>query len=383
MPVGYLISVSILAAGMLLALLPNQPQGRLGPLCFLLTMVLTEAPVLGVYYLLVNTALAFLQAGVSSTTVLMIFALGSLPFIGTPVLVRRSRYAEQVMTDALATAFGTAALARHFPVSSDRRSSLRLLLTPLPLAGRGVERQRNLTYGPAGRRNRLDVFTAPSGAAPSGRPVLIHLHGGGFRIGTKSLFARDLLQTFARRGWVTISANYRLRPATFRDVVIDTKHAIAWARRNAAAYGGDPDRIVVVGSSAGAHLAMTAALTSNDPRFQPGFETDDTSVRAAVGLYGYYGRIDSGPMASSPVDYLTEDAPPVLVVHGAQDTLVRPELARAFVEQLRTVSTDSVGYAELPGAQHGFDLWRSVRFAAVIDAIDMFAACVFDGAQHR
>ena len=80
----------------------------------------------------------------------------------------------------------------------------------------------------------------------------------------------------------------------------------------------------VAGSSAGAHLAAIAALTANDPTFQPGFEDADTTVAAAIGLYGYYGPVDRGrqPLPSSPLDYVDPDAPPFLIAHGDQDTYV-------------------------------------------------------------
>jgi acetyl esterase/lipase len=67
------------------------------------------------------------------------------------------------------------------------------------------------------------------------------------------------------------------------DDVVDAKRLIAWARRHAGTYGGDPGRIVIAGSSAGAHIAMTAALTVNDPAFQRGFGYVDTTVAAAIG----------------------------------------------------------------------------------------------------
>lgn len=87
-----------------------------------------------------------------------------------------------------------------------------------------------------------------------------------------------------------ISANYRLRPAvTFPDHLIDVKKVIAWAREHARDYGADPSAVFVAGSSSGGQLAALAALTSNDPRYQPGFEHADTSVNAAICLHGYYG----------------------------------------------------------------------------------------------
>ena len=134
----------------------------------------------------------------------------------------------------------------------------------------------------------------------------------------------------------------------------------------------------VAGSSAGAHLAATAALTANDPTFQPGFEDADTTVAAAIALYGYYGPVDQGlqPLPSSPLDYVRADAPPFLIAHGDQDTYVPATQARELANRLRDISTSPVVYAELPGAQHSFDLFHSIRFETLIDGIEAFAAWV-------
>ena len=188
-----------------------------------------------------------------------------------------------------------------------------------------------------------------------------------------------MLHRLARQGWVCISANYRLRPAaTFPDYLIDVKKVIVWARDHAHEYGADPALLFVAGSSAGAHLAATAALTPNDPSFQPGFEHVDTSVTAAIGLYGYYGPIDTTrqQLPSSPHDYIRPDAPPVLVAHGEQDTFVAAEHARRFADDLRSTSTNPVVYVELPGGQHSFDLLHSIRFETLINGIEAFAASV-------
>ncbi|MGH9272485.1 MAG: alpha/beta hydrolase, partial [Ilumatobacteraceae bacterium] len=92
-----------------------------------------------------------------------------------------------------------------------------------------------------------------------------------------------------------------------------------------------------------------------------------------VGLYGYYGEIGGdGPAPTTPVGYRGA-APPFFVIHGDQDTYAPPEGARALVDHLRAVSTGPTLYAELPGAQHSFDLFHSVRFETVIDAIEAFA----------
>ena len=115
------------------------------------------------------------------------------------------------------------------------------------------------------------------------------------------------------------------------------------------------------------------ALTANDPRFQPGFEEADTSVTAAIGLYGYYGPPPaSDAIPSSPEDYVRADAPPFLVIHGERDPMVPARSARRFAERLRDASSSPVVYAALPGGQHNFDAFPSIRCAAVGDGIEAF-----------
>ncbi len=131
-----------------------------------------------------------------------------------------------------------------------------------------------------------------------------------------------------------------------------------------------------------AGLATLAGFTANDPAFQPGFEHADTSVAAVVGLYGYYGGIASRQsLPSSPFDYAERGCAPLLIVHGDQDTLTSAKTARALADQARSVSGNPVVYVELPGAQHSFDLLTSIRFEAVIDGIEGFAAEIFAAAS--
>jgi acetyl esterase/lipase len=203
--------------------------------------------------------------------------------------------------------------------------------------------------------------------------VLIHFHGGHFQIGRKSREARPLLYRLASEGWLCISANYRLRAAgRFPNSLIDAKTVIAWARTHAAEHGADPSLIVVAGGSAGGHLASMAALTPNHPAFQPAGADVDTTVAAAICLYGYYGRRTSGEPASSPEDYLTSEAPPFLVAHGDNDNQIDVSHADHFVKEARRAAAAPVVYFRLPGAQHSFDLFRSLRFDRVVDGIVAF-----------
>jgi acetyl esterase/lipase len=279
------------------------------------------------------------------------------------VLVARRGYrADDVVRAALTEGLGG-------PIGPRRRRAdrLRTLLTPLPVRPRVVERIPNIAYGPAGRRNRLDVYRHRS--APSGAPTLVYFHGGGYVSGDKHREARALLHRLAAAGWVCVSANYRLRPAAgFREHLADAHQALAWAREHGPELGADPRTVVVAGSSAGAQLAAVAALAPN------------SDLTAAVCLYGYYGRYyghtGGERPPSSPLDYDAAAAPPFFVAHGRNDTYVPVQGARAFASHLRRGSRRPVVYAELPGAQHDFALLRSMRFESVVDGVEVFLSRV-------
>jgi acetyl esterase/lipase len=220
----------------------------------------------------------------------------------------------------------------------------------------------------------------------------------------------------AAQGWVCVAINYRLSPAaTWPDQLVDCKRALAWVRAHVAEHGGDPDVVVVTGGSAGGHLATMVGLTANDPRYQPGFEDVDTSVRAMVPFYGVFDFTDRfgirgarDPLRrllerrvvkrrrrdapevfadASPMEHVHPDAPPALVVHGDLDTLAPVEEARRFVAMLRAASRRPVVYVELRGTHHAFDLFHSVRTLHAIEGVDAFLAWVLsatvDGAASR
>ena len=376
MPVGFLITAGLVALGMAASLWPPARSGLVGMATWFVSAIVNESPFLAFYYTGISTWLAF--STFHGGQVWIAIGLATAPFVGTPVLVRRSLRAASALERALDRDLGP--WWRHAAGKSIRPNPpwARIVFAPLPLFHPGVRRLANLSYGDAGRRNRLDLYRRRG--TGSGGPVLIHLHGGGFSLapGRKSFYARRLLFRLARQGWVCVSATYRLAPAaSFPDELIDIKKVIAWARAHASEYDGDPDRIVLAGSSFGARLATLAGFTANDPAFQPGFEQADTSVAAVVGLYGYYGATDRRQsLPSSPFDYAERGSAPLLIVHGDQDTLTPATTARALAERTRSASPNPVVYAELPGAQHSFDLLSSIRVEAVIDGIQAFAASI-------
>lgn len=380
MPFGYLTTTVLVAwCAFFAAVAPRRPW-PLGVLSFRFGHLLGELPVLGLYWILASTLPALAQDDLSSPGGRVVLAAAVVTAAVLLVVVRRTLRARPRLADALTEGLGAGrpdALDAGTVARLRRRPSLAGILIRPAVARRGdVERVADISYGDAGRHHLLDVYRHRS--RPQGCPTLVHWHGGGFHGGRKNREARALLYRLASRGWVCVSANYRLMPeARFPDPLVDAKRVIAWVREHGHEYGADPSTLVVAGSSAGGHLACTAALTPDDPVFQPGFEQADTSVSGVISLYGYYGPVGRGDgPPSSPSAYLRADAPPFLLVHGDKDTLVPVEHARAFARALRADSSSPVVYAELPGAQHLFDLLSSVRFAAVVDAAEAFAGWV-------
>jgi acetyl esterase/lipase len=382
MPVGYLVSVSVATLPTLFALAPLRAVPNLS---FRLGLLLNEVPIVGFYWLVIDTALAFAQGDINTAGGWATVGLAALTTAGLAVVAWRGLQARPALEQAMAEALGAgwrSAIDPELAARLRRRLPLaRILLLPLSRRRRDVERVANIPYGDAGRRNLLDLYRHR--VRPSGGPVLIHLHGGGYTQGRKNSQSLPLLYRLASQGWVCVSANYRLRPAAQHpEHLIDLKKVIAWVRTHGQEYGADPALLFVSGSSAGGHLAALAALTPNDPTFQPGFEDADTSVTAAIGLNGWYGGYYGQEDASSPLTDVRPDAPPFFIVHGDHDTVAPVEVARYFADTLASVSTNPVVYAELPGAQHAFDLFGSLRFELVVDAIEAFTAWVRSSAAR-
>lgn len=278
---------------------------------------------------------------------------------------------------------------------------------PLPVgAGRsGLVVERGLAYGDEFPERRLDVWRRPDVPSDGRAPVLVYVHGGSWTGGSRVNQGAHLIGHLAARGWVCVSVDYRLGPRNrWPAPIVDVKRAIAWVREHAAGHGGDPGFVAVAGGSAGGHLAALAAVSGNDPAFQPGFEGADTAVQAAAVLYGVLdltalnddGRphlrdhvrrvlfdadLDDDPetwRAASPTWRLGPDTPPTFVVHGDRDEVVSVNQSRAFARRARAVSAGPFGYAELPYAHHSFDMVGSARTVATVRAIGRFLDVVHD-----
>ncbi|MDQ1241085.1 MAG: hypothetical protein QG550_335, partial [Pseudomonadota bacterium] len=217
-------------------------------------------------------------------------ALMAISWAGLALAQWRTRPTGRILEQALRSGLGGDYRAQ---IPAARRAvlrdeaPLRELLSPFALRDSRVERIRDIRYADDHPRHVLDIYRPRGGCARA--PVLLQIHGGGWVMGNKHEQALPLIQHLAARGWVVVTPNYRLSPrARFPDPLVDCKRALAWVRRNIAAQGGDPLFIAVTGGSAGGHLAALLALTANDPRLQPGFESADTTVAAAVPFYGVY-----------------------------------------------------------------------------------------------
>ena len=368
-PVGYVISMVFAAVFVWFGLRPRPTNGPHATPSFVFATVASELPVLMLLLVVAPTVLAAAEGDLDSMAGKAALALAALTVAGIVVSVVLAARAVGVLESALGAELGPGVRLHR---GAGPGQLLRVLLAPVRWRRRDVVRIKDVRYGPApGKSNLLDVYRPRAQSKPG--PVLVHFHGGGFFSGVKSREARLLLERLASRGWVCVSANYRLRPARFPDQVVDAKRVISWLRTEGRAYGAEPSVVLVVGGSAGGHMAMMCGLTGNDPRFQPGFEDLDTRIAGAVALYGYYGPASDGSHPSSPADYVRPDAPPVMLVHGARDPMVPVSDARIFATALRARSQSPVVWAELPGGLHTFDRFASIRSAGVVTGVEAFA----------
>jgi acetyl esterase/lipase len=212
-----------------------------------------------------------------------------------------------------------------------------------------VQRLADVVYGqatdvPTGRTVdlKLDLYE-PAGDREPARPVLVFIHGGGFVGGDKSA-GRRWAEEFARRGWVAVSIGYRLNQGNLATVgipaaVSDARQALRWLTREAATHRLDLGRVVIGGSSAGAITALYLTYTEMEER--P--EDAGSAVAGVMDLWGaLYGRERE----------MTADEPPLIIVHGTQDTVVPYRYAEDLRRQAEAVGIPHA-FHPLEGVGHG------------------------------
>jgi acetyl esterase/lipase len=196
-------------------------------------------------------------------------------------------------------------------------------------------------------RQAMDVYVPrrrPAGALP----VIVFFYGGNWAAGMRQGYG-FAGRALASRGFVAVVPDYRLVPQfRFPAFVEDGAAAVARAREIAPAHGGDPDRVVLVGHSAGGYIAAMLAL---DPQW---LGDDRAAVRGFAGLGGPYDflPLDTVPTrvafgkaedleATQPVNFASADAPPALLLHGADDTTVHPRQSRTLADRLNRAGAEA------------------------------------------
>ncbi len=193
----------------------------------------------------------------------------------------------------------------------------------------------NVAYGQQPRQ-QLDIYH-PKGAAPAGGwPVVVFFYGGSWTSGARADY-QFVGEALAARGVVTLLADYRLYPEVrYPDFLVDSAHALAYALDHAAALGGDPRRVFVMGHSAGGYNAAMLAL---DPRWLAATGHNPHQLAGWIGLAGPYNFLPIGnrdaqpvffhpnyPPGTQPVDYASPSAPPAFLGVADGDSLVDPHL---------------------------------------------------------
>ncbi|MCS6911830.1 MAG: alpha/beta hydrolase [Myxococcales bacterium] len=271
--------------------------------------------------------------------------------------------------------------ARRPPLAPAGVSLAPSLLLRIPQAA-VVDVVRDIVYRELdGVRLRLDVYLPRQRAGAL--PAALYIHGGGWIAGTRRQ-SRLMLYELAAAGWVVFAISYRRAPRFPLPAAIeDCKAALVWIREHGLEYGTPGQEVVVLGGSAGGHLAAMLALTPNDPRFQRAFPTADTRVRGAVALYGLFDfetllsqrphrgaalflerlvfqtRYRDDPerfRLAQPLSHLPPQVPPLLLVHGQNDGLVPIEQSRRLYHRLRQAGAQRVHLLEVPLALHAFEI---------------------------
>ncbi|KLI62800.1 alpha/beta hydrolase [Aurantiacibacter marinus] len=239
-------------------------------------------------------------------------------------------------------------------------------------------------------RQQLDIYV-PEGAANGPRPVIVWFYGGSWNSGSREGYA-FAGRALAARGFVTVVADYRLVPEVrFPGFVEDGAAAVRWVRANIGEYGGDGDRIVLAGHSAGAYIG---AMLANDPQW---LGDDRAAVAGFAGLAGPYdfypfdtsstveafGQWPDGA-ETQPVTFADGSAPPALLLTGTDDTTVKPRNSEALTARLGEagVEAELIHYAEVDHIDIVIALARPLRGRApVLDDMAGFAARVTAPAQ--
>ena len=234
-----------------------------------------------------------------------------------------------------------------FYLSTTRSDRKRDAAIPLPT---GVTERRNISYGSHGEENLLDVYY-PQGTVGS-LPTIVSIHGGGYVYGSKEIYRRYGMD-MAKRGFAFVNFNYRLAPRwKFPTPLADTNAVMEWILKNARQYHLDPERIILLGDSAGAQLTSQYAAMQSNPEYGKhfGLNLAKVNIRAVglnCGLYNlremgtaprrgmhkdYFGKLPQDDPRFLCLEAITEKYPPAFITTATEDFL--QELAQPMYELL-------------------------------------------------
>lgn len=227
----------------------------------------------------------------------------------------------------------------------------------------------DIAYG-ADPRQKLDFYVSNGTPSDEPKPLLVFFYGGSWNSGDKADYA-FAARAYASQGFVVALPDYRLAPkAHFPDFVEDAAAAVATARANAAQYGADADRIVLVGHSAGGHSALMLAL---DPQWLKAAGVPADSIKGVAALSAptdFYPFVKGGlaegaldgpePQRTQPIHFARADAPPLWLATGSDDTTVKPRNSRVLVDAQTKLGASAI-YKEYSGLDHTDPLMAIAR----------------------
>lgn len=219
--------------------------------------------------------------------------------------------------------------------------------------------------------SKLDVYTP---MAPGPHPTVLHIHGGGWTGGTRESVVLRMLP-YLEMGFAVVNVGYRLaRVSEAPGAVEDCRCALAWVAKNAKEYGLDPNRIVVIGYSAGGHLALTTGMLTAEAGFDRGCAGPAPKPAAIVNWYGITDVVDLLEGANSrgyavtwlgsrpdrvevarrlsPLKYVRKDLPPILTIHGDADPVVPYQHGTTLHAALQKAGA-ATELVTIPGGKHG------------------------------
>jgi acetyl esterase/lipase len=251
----------------------------------------------------------------------------------------------------------------------------------------GVKKHANLPFAD-GDIKKLDIYRPEQ--TQGSAPVVMFIHGGGWAAGTKEEY-EFVGRAFAANGFVTVIPNYRKVPEVhYPDFLSDNAQAIKWIEDNIAGFGGDKSRFFLVGHSAGAYNAVMLALDHSFLR-EYGVTMPIRAIAGISGPYNFYpfeydevrrafGEAPN-PEGTQPINLVTPDAPPMMLVSGTSDPIVRMQNSKALAEKLRGLGVwvtekyyEGFGHLEPVVAFGAMWRWRMPVLADTVEFFQRFGA---------